>query len=104
MMFFKHTLEAGFGLLIHLLQWVCGKRGVYFEKVNSYYTSQVCPNCDARAGEKNSKSEFIIALNVGTPGTSMSRRKGSGIGESLGWDASWKKMPVEMVWRGRLTV
>ncbi len=31
---------------------MCWKRGVYFDKVNKDYTSQVCPNCDAHTGRK----------------------------------------------------
>jgi hypothetical protein len=29
----KHTLDAGFGQFLDILQWVCWKRGVYFAKV-----------------------------------------------------------------------
>ncbi len=52
-MFSKHTLDAGFGQFINILQWVCWKRGVYFANVNKDYTSQVCPQCDAHTGKKN---------------------------------------------------
>ena len=45
-MFCKHTLDAGFGQFVQILQWVCWKRGVYFNKVDKDYTSQVCPQCD----------------------------------------------------------
>lgn len=41
--FGKHTLGAGFGQFVSILKWVCWKRGVYFEKVDKDYTSQVCP-------------------------------------------------------------
>jgi putative transposase len=51
-MFSKHTLDAGFGQFISILSYVCWKRGVYFDKVNKDYTSQVCPNCDAHTGRK----------------------------------------------------
>jgi putative transposase len=51
-MFCKHTLDAGFGQFISILSWVCWKQGVYFEKVNKDYTSQVCPNCDTHTGKK----------------------------------------------------
>jgi putative transposase len=47
-----HTLDAGFGQFIEILKWVCSKRGVYFEKVSAYYTSQVCPQCDTHTGKK----------------------------------------------------
>jgi putative transposase len=52
-MFCKHTLDAGFGQFIAILSWVCWKQGVYFEKVNKDYTSQVCPNCDTHTGKKS---------------------------------------------------
>ncbi|NEQ73789.1 MAG: transposase [Okeania sp. SIO2C9] len=48
----KHTLDAGFGQFVTILQWVCWKRGVYFGKVNKDYTSQICPNCNAHTGKK----------------------------------------------------
>jgi putative transposase len=51
----KHTLDAGFGQFIEILKWVCWKRGVYFEKVSAYYTSQVCPQCDTHTGKKELK-------------------------------------------------
>jgi putative transposase len=51
-MFSKHTLDAGFGQFINLLQWVCWKRGVYFALVDKDYTSQVCPQCDSHTGKK----------------------------------------------------
>jgi putative transposase len=51
-MFGKHTLDAGFGQFISILSWVCWKQGVYFEKVNKDYTSQVCPNCGTHTGKK----------------------------------------------------
>jgi putative transposase len=54
-MFSKHILDAGFGQFVSILKWVCWKRGVYFEKVNKDYTSQVCPQCDAYTGKKELK-------------------------------------------------
>ena len=51
-MFGKHTLDAGFGQFISILQWVCWKRGVYFAKVDKNYTSQVCPQCGTHTGKK----------------------------------------------------
>jgi len=48
----KHTLDAGFGQLLTILQWVCWKRGVYFAKVDKDFTSQVCPSCDTHTGKK----------------------------------------------------
>ncbi len=51
----KHILDAGFGQFVSILQWVCWKRGVYFDSVNKDYTSQVCPQCDAHSGKKELK-------------------------------------------------
>ena len=51
-MFSKHTLDAGFGQFVSILQWVCWQRGVYFAKVDKDYTSQVCPQCDTHTGIK----------------------------------------------------
>ncbi|RAM50772.1 MAG: transposase [Hapalosiphonaceae cyanobacterium JJU2] len=51
-MFGKHTLDAGFGQFVEILKWVCWKRGVYFNKVDKDYTSQVCPQCDTHTGKK----------------------------------------------------
>ncbi|NMG08399.1 RNA-guided endonuclease TnpB family protein [Brasilonema sp. UFV-L1] len=57
-MFCKHTLDAGFGQFVSILQRVCWKRGVYFAKVNKDYTSQVCPQCDAHTGKKELKDRI----------------------------------------------
>ena len=54
-MFSKHTLDAGFGQFLSILKFVCWKRGVYFDKVDKNYTSQVCPQCDAHTGKKELK-------------------------------------------------
>ena len=54
----KHTLDAGFGEFVKILQWVCWKRGVYFEKVEKDYTSQVCPQCDTHTGKKELKDRL----------------------------------------------
>src|SRR4028118_2247441 len=51
-MFSKHTLDAGFGEFLSILEWVCWKRGVYFAKVNPDGTSQTCPNCHHHTGKK----------------------------------------------------
>ena len=51
-MFCKHTLDASFGQFVSILEWVCWKQGVYFDKVNKDYTSQVCPSCDTHTGKK----------------------------------------------------
>jgi putative transposase len=52
-MFSKHTLDAGFGDFLSILEWVCWKRGVYFAKVNPDGTSQTCPNCNHHTGKKD---------------------------------------------------
>ncbi len=64
-MFSKHTLDAGFGQFINILQWVCWKRGVYFALVDKDYTYKSPLNAIAILATKNSGSEFILALNVG---------------------------------------
>ena len=47
----KHTLDAGFGQFVTILDWVCWKRGVYFAKVDPNGTSQTCPRCDAHVSK-----------------------------------------------------
>jgi putative transposase len=44
----KHCLDAGWGSFLNILGWVAFKRGVYFAKVDSRGTSQLCPVCDTR--------------------------------------------------------
>ena len=51
-MFSKHTLDAGFGQFLSILEFVCWKKGVYFERVDPYFTSQTCPRCQAITGKK----------------------------------------------------
>lgn len=48
----KHTLDAGFGQFLSILEFVCHKRGIYFERVDPNYTSQICPRCQALTGKK----------------------------------------------------
>lgn len=48
----KHTLDAGFGQFLSILEFVCHKRGVYFEKVDPNLTSQTCPMCQTLTGKK----------------------------------------------------
>lgn len=48
----KHTLDAGFGQFLNILEFVCHKRGVYFERVDPNYTSQTCPRCQTLTGKK----------------------------------------------------
>lgn len=61
----KHTLDAGFGQFISILKWVCWKRGVYFDKVNKDYTSQVCPQCDTHTGKKELSDRFHVCQMCG---------------------------------------
>lgn len=49
----KHTLDAGFGQFINILQWVCWKQQIYFAKVDADYTSQQCPRCGTHTGKKD---------------------------------------------------
>ena len=48
----KHTLDAGFGQFLKILEFVCHKRGVYFERVDPSLTSQTCPRCQTLTGKK----------------------------------------------------
>jgi len=41
----KDSVDAEEGQFLCLREWVCGKRGVYFAKVNPNGTSQTCPAC-----------------------------------------------------------
>jgi putative transposase len=61
----KHTLDAGFGQFTSILEWVCWKRGVYFDKVDKDYTSQVCPQCDTYTGKKELKDRIHVCHNCG---------------------------------------
>lgn len=61
----KHTLDAGFGQFVSILQWVCWKRGVYFAKVNKDYTSQVCPQCDTHTGKKELSDRLHVCHECG---------------------------------------
>jgi putative transposase len=64
-MFCKHTLDAGFGQFVSILQSVCWKRGVYFAKVDNDYTSQVCPQCDTHTGKKELKDRIHSCQSCG---------------------------------------
>ena len=48
----KHCLDAGWGQFLQILEQCCLKRGVYFQKVDSKETSQICPNCLTETGKK----------------------------------------------------
>jgi len=89
-LFAKHTLDAGFGQFINILQWVCWKRGVYFAKVDKDYTSQVCPQCDAHTGKKelsiriHACSECGYTVHRDVAAAQIVRNRGiSGVGRIL---------------------
>ncbi|MBD1938163.1 RNA-guided endonuclease TnpB family protein [Microcoleus sp. FACHB-68] len=48
----KHCLDAGWGQFLQILEQCCFKRGVFFLKVDSKKTSQICPNCLVLTGKK----------------------------------------------------
>jgi putative transposase len=48
----KHCLDAGWGRFFQILEQCCFKRGVFFLKVDSNKTSQICPNCLTQTGKK----------------------------------------------------
>lgn len=64
-MFSKHTLDAGFGQFLSILKYVCWKRGLYFDKVDKNYTSQVCPQCDSHTGKKELSVRIHSCLECG---------------------------------------
>ncbi len=47
-----HCLDAGWGSFLIKLEQVCFKRRVFFLKVDSRKTSQICPNCLVETGKK----------------------------------------------------
>jgi putative transposase len=48
----QHTLDAGFGQFLSILEHVSFKRGAYFAKVDPNGTSQTCPRCQTHTGKK----------------------------------------------------
>ncbi len=48
----KHCLDAGWSQFFQVLEQCCRKRGVFFLKVDSKKTSQICPNCLVETGKK----------------------------------------------------
>jgi putative transposase len=86
----KHTLDAGFGQFVSILQWVGWKRGVFFAKVNKDYTSQVCPQCDTHTGKKALSDRLHACQECGytthrdVAAAQVIRNRGiSGLGRSL---------------------
>jgi putative transposase len=61
----KHCLDAGFGQFFNILEQTCFKRGVYFQKVDSRKTSQICPNCSVETGKKELSQRTHICSNCG---------------------------------------
>jgi len=49
----KHCLDAGWGQFFQILEQCCFKRGVFFLKVDSKKTSQICPQCLTETGKKD---------------------------------------------------
>lgn len=49
----KHCLDASWGQFMQILEQCCLKRGVFFLKVDSKKTSQICPNCLTQTGKKD---------------------------------------------------
>jgi putative transposase len=48
----KHCLDAGWGQFFQVLEQCCRKRRVFFLKIDSKKTSQICPNCLVETGKK----------------------------------------------------
>ena len=61
----KHCLDAGFGQFFNILEQTCLKRGVYFQKVDSRKTSQICPSCDVETGKKELSERTHVCSNCG---------------------------------------
>lgn len=55
----KECVDASFGAFLSLLEWVCFKRGCYFQRVNPRGTSQTCPECRATVTKPLSEREHI---------------------------------------------
>jgi putative transposase len=61
----KHCLDAGFGQFFSILEQTCFKRGVYFQKVDSRKTSQICPSCGVETGKKELSERTHVCSNCG---------------------------------------
>lgn len=55
----KECVDAAFGQFLSLAEWVCWKRGVYFQRVNPNGTSQTCPQCLTEARKELSVREHL---------------------------------------------
>jgi putative transposase len=61
----KHGLDAGWGQFFQVLEQCCRKRGVFFLKVDSKKTSQICPNCLTETGKKELSERVHSCSNCG---------------------------------------
>ncbi|MFQ4143445.1 transposase [Chlorogloeopsis sp. ULAP02] len=61
----KHCLDAGFGQFFNILEQTCFKRGVYFQKVDSRKTSQICPSCGIETGKKELSERTHVCSHCG---------------------------------------
>jgi len=61
----KHCLDAGFGQFFNILEQTCFKRDVYFQKVDSRKTSQICPSCGVQTGNKDLSERTHVCSNCG---------------------------------------
>jgi putative transposase len=61
----KHCLDAGWGQFFQVLEQCCWKRGVFFLKVASIKTSQICPNCLTETGKKELSERVHSCHNCG---------------------------------------
>lgn len=61
----KHCLDAGWGQFFEILEQCCFKRGVFFQKVDSRKTSQICPNCRIETGKKELSQRVHVCEHCG---------------------------------------
>ena len=61
----KHSLDAAFGQFLEILEFVCWKQGVYFERVDPNLTSQTCPRCQTITGKKSLFERIHSCSNCG---------------------------------------
>ncbi len=61
----KHCLDAGWGQFFQILEQCCRKRGVFFLKVDSKKTSQICPNCLTETGKKELSERVHLCQHCG---------------------------------------
>jgi putative transposase len=61
----KHCLDAGWGQFFQILEQCCRKRGVFFLKVDSKKTSQICPNCLTQTGKKELSERVHLCEHCG---------------------------------------